>query len=548
MSNIEQNLQKILASRYGKDVREAIYESILQCYNLITGDSPISPSGNGDYFGKTVVMFGDSIVAGWGWQEGTGITKPLSEKYPKGVWINQAVSGSNMANTSSASTPSIVSKVKSYTGAADGILLEGGTNDNNNSIPIGTITSGYDDSFNEETFTGALESCLHYIMNKYPLAYKMFLIPHAFIKDNSYVDPYHDRAVEVCSKWNMPVLDMRNFLQLAMTSSNKSEYTRNPNTNQGDGVHPTEIVYRTFYSPLVDKFFQNLGILSSSDSEEPPEPEVIPVTGVSLNKKTLELTSEHRSETLVATITPSNASNKTLIWESSDPDTVSVSNGTVTAKKTGSVTITVRSVDGNHTDTCSVTANILPSEGHIELDWIRVSMTAWFDTGYTPNANTKTEIKLGIDTLRTEGCYFCGARDNTNKFTLSGTDTFYATRGKLTSAAKPFGVSTSVVGDFVFKQEGNMAYANEFSVTLDSVDSLNFTTHYVIGNSSSPDGVMEGLGLIGKIYYAKIWDNDDLVVDLIPVRRYEDEAACLYDKVSKSYILNSGTGAVTGPT
>ena len=32
MSNIEQNLQKILASRYGKDVRQSIHDSIHDCY------------------------------------------------------------------------------------------------------------------------------------------------------------------------------------------------------------------------------------------------------------------------------------------------------------------------------------------------------------------------------------------------------------------------------------------------------------------------------------------------------------------------------------
>lgn len=32
MSNIEQNLQKILSSRYGKDVRQSIHDSIHDCY------------------------------------------------------------------------------------------------------------------------------------------------------------------------------------------------------------------------------------------------------------------------------------------------------------------------------------------------------------------------------------------------------------------------------------------------------------------------------------------------------------------------------------
>lgn len=38
-SNIEQNLNKILSSRYGKDVRQAIHDSIQQCYTDATEDS-----------------------------------------------------------------------------------------------------------------------------------------------------------------------------------------------------------------------------------------------------------------------------------------------------------------------------------------------------------------------------------------------------------------------------------------------------------------------------------------------------------------------------
>jgi hypothetical protein len=81
----------------------------------------------------------------------------------------------------------------------------------------------------------------------------------------------------------------------------------------------------------------------------------IAVIGVSLDKKTLNLT-EGKNETLIATVKPDNATNKNVIWESSDSNVVTVDkSGNVTAKKAGKATITVKTEDGNFMDTCEVT-------------------------------------------------------------------------------------------------------------------------------------------------------------------------------------------------
>lgn len=81
----------------------------------------------------------------------------------------------------------------------------------------------------------------------------------------------------------------------------------------------------------------------------------VPVTGVTLNKDTLALT-EGGSETLTATIDPSNATNKSVTWSSDAPQYADVDqSGKVTAVAAGSATITVKTGDGGKTDTCAVT-------------------------------------------------------------------------------------------------------------------------------------------------------------------------------------------------
>ena len=82
---------------------------------------------------------------------------------------------------------------------------------------------------------------------------------------------------------------------------------------------------------------------------------VIPVTGVSLDRTSLSLT-EGETYSLVATVTPSNATNKSVTWSSNNTPVATVSSsGVVTAKAAGSATITVKTADGTKTATCAVT-------------------------------------------------------------------------------------------------------------------------------------------------------------------------------------------------
>ena len=84
-------------------------------------------------------------------------------------------------------------------------------------------------------------------------------------------------------------------------------------------------------------------------------PKTVAVTGVSLSKTSLSLV-EGRSETLTATVSPDNATNKSVSWKSSATDIATVDgSGKVTAVKPGSATITVSTTDGGKTATCSVT-------------------------------------------------------------------------------------------------------------------------------------------------------------------------------------------------
>ena len=78
-----------------------------------------------------------------------------------------------------------------------------------------------------------------------------------------------------------------------------------------------------------------------------------PVTSISLSQTSASLKVDE-TVTLTATVSPDDATDKTVIWNTSDNSIASVSNGVVTANRIGNVTITASSADGTKKATCSV--------------------------------------------------------------------------------------------------------------------------------------------------------------------------------------------------
>lgn len=103
-----------------------------------------------------------------------------------------------------------------------------------------------------------------------------------------------------------------------------------------------------------------------------PKPTTVPVTSVSLNKSDLSL-EPGGSETLTATVAPSNATDKTVTWSTSNSGVATVENGKVTGVKEGEATITAQA--GGKEASCKVTVKpgVVPVES-ITLDKSELSL------------------------------------------------------------------------------------------------------------------------------------------------------------------------------
>lgn len=96
----------------------------------------------------------------------------------------------------------------------------------------------------------------------------------------------------------------------------------------------------------------------------------VAVTGVTLNASSGEL-KKGGTVTLTATVSPDNASNKTVLWSSSAPNIASVTNGVVTALSVGTADIVATTQDGGFTATYHLTVkpntvDVLATYGYVD--------------------------------------------------------------------------------------------------------------------------------------------------------------------------------------
>ena len=194
------------------------------------------------------------------------------------------------------------------------------------------------------------------------------------------------------------------------------------------------------------------------------EPEVVPVTGVTLSQTAVTLDID-QSITLTATVAPENATNKAVTWASDKTDVATVdANGKVTAVAAGTANITVTTADGGKTATCAVTVNPATEPEDPTITYEDVTTKLDYETGYAlyPSNSTET-IVLGRFTIE------AGARFDSSTGGLEGkvlnnqqkkvSFSLQGTQNSITFDMK--GASDSGTDMTLYKADGTVVYAWE---------------------------------------------------------------------------------------
>ncbi|OUN45566.1 hypothetical protein B5G26_00630 [Anaerotignum lactatifermentans] len=156
-------------------------------------------------------------------------------------------------------------------------------------------------------------------------------------------------------------------------------------------------------------------------------PQTVPATGVTLDETELTLEKDG-SQTLTATVAPTNATNKDVTWSSSNPEVATVEGGKVTAVSEGTATITAKA--GEQTATCTVTV----TKADVAVESV------------TLNPTTLTLEKGGTGTL-TATVAPENATNNTVTWSSSNPEVATVEGGKVTAVSEGTATITAKAGE-----------------------------------------------------------------------------------------------------
>jgi hypothetical protein len=235
----------------------------------------------------------------------------------------------------------------------------------------------------------------------------------------------------------------------------------------------------------------------------PPSTPFVAVTGVSLNKTVTSMVAGE-TETLVATVLPAQATNKAVTWASDNAAATVNGSGLVTGVSVGTAIITVTTVNGGFTASCTVTVTPTP-EGYFTFDIPTKTITNYDAAGgldvFIPSTIGGVAVEhIGDDAFREKSLTSVTIPDSVTSIGDSAFDSNQLASVTIGNSVKSIGNyafvingltsvtipdSVTSIGDFAF-------YFNQLtSVTIpDSVISIgtkafayNQLTSVTIGNS-----------------------------------------------------------------
>lgn len=223
-----------------------------------------------------------------------------------------------------------------------------------------------------------------------------------------------------------------------------------------------------------------------------------PVQSIMLNKDTLTLNVDE-SYTLIATIMPENATDKTVSWTSSNPSVVTVDDGVLEAVGEGSAQITVRGANGKNA-VCTVTVTrpvvdievegIILNKTELSMD---VSNSETLVATVAPeNATDKTIIWISSDTS------VATVSDGVVTALRNGTATITATTSNGKSATCTVTVQTPItsVSGVVLDKQNIDIYVNQEATLLATVSPSNADDKGIVWTSSDTSVVTVSDGVI----------------------------------------------------
>lgn len=191
--------------------------------------------------------------------------------------------------------------------------------------------------------------------------------------------------------------------------------------------------------------------------------------------------------------------------------------------------------------TFSAIAEVGLPEGYLQLSYIQGSGTQYIDTGFKPNNNTR--VVMDVESAADGTFAFFGTRDTET------TNAYILWQLSSTSIRSDYGanqvqqtVDSTKNRIVIDKHEASCMYG---SISIENESSTFSCSNNLLLFATSTGGTVDERKALANLYSCKIYDDDLLIRNFVPVKNESDQVG-LYDLVEEKFYANAGTGTFTG--
>lgn len=186
-----------------------------------------------------------------------------------------------------------------------------------------------------------------------------------------------------------------------------------------------------------------------------------------------------------------------------------------------------------------------PVINYTELEYIESTGTQYIDTQVIGDSDKRIIFKIDRNNSYNSAQFF-GAWSNENcimgEIYQSNLDFYIGTISNFKRIGNISNLPTILTFDIsnVNFSVYNATNDEIYNTTYNMENWSTLLNIFLFGRNNR--GTFQNINGTYKIYYCKIYDNNILVRDMIPVKRLSNGAICMYDKVTGKFFENQGTG------
>ena len=179
------------------------------------------------------------------------------------------------------------------------------------------------------------------------------------------------------------------------------------------------------------------------------------------------------------------------------------------------------------------------------VEYLESNGTQYIDTNILAQSNLKIELQAELTTKDGSQAFFGGQNSASNNrlawYYYKNNEMYYY----YASSRYPYVKRSDFASKHIYVFDSYKVYIDGEEVSFSaSVSTTSFTSSYTMYLfARNLGGTVSDMANM-KLYYFKVWKNDELLGDFVPALD-ENEVPCLYDKVTESYFYNAGTGSFT---